>query len=262
MQLAAKQVMQQYDGRLPADYDALCGLKGIGTYTAGAIASIAYGIPVPAVDGNVLRVLMRVAADDSDIAKQSVKKRVEQLLAPVIPVNAAGAFNQALMELGATVCLPKGAPRCEVCPWESFCEANRQGIAAWLPVKKKPEKRRIEERTVLLLCDGEKIMLRRRPNKGLLAGLYEFPNESGHLTQKEALQAVRTMHLHPLHISRLADAKHIFSHIEWHMIGYRVQVDSLTSEEAELLFVDVDVMRREYSVPSAFAAYAAYLAEE
>ena len=118
MQAAARTVMKDYGGVLPPDYEALRGLKGIGDYTAGAIASIAYGIPVPAVDGNVLRILMRVSQDDSDIMKQSVKTRARELLLPVIPEGQAGKLTQALMELGATVCVPNGEPKCPQCPWQ------------------------------------------------------------------------------------------------------------------------------------------------
>ena len=226
MQIAAQTVMEQYDGKLPADYEKLLELKGIGHYTAGAIASIAYGIPVPAVDGNVLRILMRVSADNSDIMKQSVKTRVEQALQQVIPQDCAGSFNQALMELGAIVCVPNGEPLCDQCPWYSFCETRKRGLWQELPVKKKAKGRRIEERTVLVIRDGERVVLKRRPKKGLLAGLYEFPNEPGTLTEDEVLRAVQDMHLHPMRIQRLEEAKHIFSHVEWHMQGYMVEVDS------------------------------------
>ena len=210
MQIAAQTVMEQYDGKLPADYEKLLELKGIGHYTAGAIASIAYGIPVPAVDGNVLRILMRVSADNSDIMKQSVKTRVEQALQQVIPQDCAGSFNQALMELGAIVCVPNGEPLCDQCPWYSFCETRKRGLWQELPVKKKAKGRRIEERTVLVIRDGERVVLKRRPKKGLLAGLYEFPNEPGTLTEDEALRVVQDMHLHPMRIQRLEEAKHIF----------------------------------------------------
>lgn len=259
LQAAAQTVMAEYGGELPADYEKLLGLKGIGHYTAGAIASIAYGIPMPAVDGNVLRVIMRVSADDSDIRKQSVKIRVETALERMMPKDRAGAFNQALMELGATVCLPNGEPICGQCPWKGFCEASIRGIWQKIPVKSKAKGRRIEEKTVLVIRDGDKIVLRKRPKKGLLAGLYEFPNTEGCLSEDEALEAVRQLKLHPLRIRKLEDAKHIFSHVEWHMSGYMIQVDSLTREEADLLFVEVEESEKKYPIPSAFAAYTKYM---
>lgn len=259
LQTAAQTVMTEYGGELPADYKKLLTLKGIGHYTAGAVASIAYGIPMPAVDGNVLRVIMRVSADDSDIMKQSVKQQVEDALEKMMPKDRAGAFNQALMELGATVCLPNGEPLCEQCPWKEFCEARIQGIWKELPVKAKAKARRMEEKTVLIIRDGDKIVLHKRPKKGLLAGLYEFPNVEGHLSPDEALRVVQQLKLHPLRIQKLEDAKHIFSHVEWHMRGYMIQVDSLTREEADLLFVETAESEEKYPIPSAFAAYTKYM---
>ena len=259
MQIAAQTVMEQYNGELPADYEKLRELKGIGNYTAGAIASIAYGIPVPAVDGNVLRILMRVSADDSDIMKQSVKTKVEQALLKVIPADRAGSFNQALMELGAIVCVPNGEPLCGQCPWRDFCETRIRGLWQELPVKSKAKARKIEERTVLVIRDGERVVLKKRPKRGLLAGLYEFPNELGKLSEDEALHAVQEMNLHPMRIQKLEDAKHIFSHVEWRMQGYMVEVDSLTREEAGLLFVEAAHSEEKYPIPAAFAAYTKYM---
>ncbi|MCD8217480.1 MAG: A/G-specific adenine glycosylase [Clostridiales bacterium] len=259
MQAAAQEIMTSCGGELPADFEKLLSLKGIGRYTAGAIASIAYGIPVPAVDGNVLRIIMRVTANDSDIMKQSVRTEVERQLGAIIPAGQAGAFNQALMELGAIVCLPNGEPLCEQCPWSSCCEARKQGIQLQLPVKKKAAARRLEDRTVLIIRDGDRIVLHKRPPKGLLAGMYEFPNLDGRLSQDEAIEAVQEMQLHPLHIQKLEDAKHIFSHVEWHMTGYMIRVDSLTREEADLLFVEIKDARAHYPIPSAFAAYTRYI---
>ena len=195
MQKAAVTVTEEYDGLLPADYGKLLELKGIGSYTAGAIASIAYGIPVPAVDGNVLRILTRVATDDTDIMKQSFRSAVEAQLGEMMreltvpeelrralrDENVPGALNQAMMELGATVCVPNGAPLCEECPWSKMCLARAQGRVMDFPVKSKAKARRIEERTVLVIRDGEKVAIRKRPKKGLLAGLYELPNLSGAL---------------------------------------------------------------------------------
>lgn len=259
LQTAAKTIMSDFNGQLPADYKKLLSLKGIGNYTAGAIVSIAYGIPMPAVDGNVLRVIMRVTADDSDIMKQSVKNMVEQALQEIMPAQHAASFNQALMELGAIVCLPNGEPLCDQCPWNRFCKAKKQGIWSQLPVKKKAKSRRVENRTILIIRDGDKIVLHKRPDKGLLAGLYEFPNLPGHVSQDEAVTAVQEMKLNPLHIQKLETAKHIFSHVEWHMQGYMIRVDSLTREDAGLLFVNTEEIKKEYPIPSAFAAYTKYI---
>lgn len=262
MQAAANTVMREYDGRLPADYEELQKLKGIGHYTAGAIASIAYGIPVPAVDGNVLRILMRVSEDDADIMKQSVKTETEHLLQPVIPKEHAGMFTQAMMELGATICVPNGEPKCTECPWQPFCLACRHGSYGHLPHKGKARPRKIEEKTVLLIRDGEKVLLHRRPRRGLLAGMYEFPNLEGHLTREEVTRYVESMELLPLKVEPLEDARHIFSHIEWQMTGYMIrvaQLDDLDGQKEGYVFAEAEVSEEKYAIPSAFARYTRYM---
>ncbi len=259
MQVAARTVMEEYQGRLPADYTELLKLKGIGHYTAGAIASIAYRIPVPAVDGNVLRVIARVSADNSDIMKQSVRTRVEETLQKIMPKDEASAFNQALMELGATVCVPNGEPQCHRCPWSGFCETKRLGIWQELPVKSKAKPRKIEDKTVFIIRDGEKIVLHKRPKKGLLAGMYEFPNTAGHLSKEEALSWVKQQKLKPLRIQKLEPAKHIFSHVEWHMEAYVIRVDELAENKSGMLFVEAKESEEHYPIPAAFGAYTKYM---
>lgn len=276
MQIAAQTIMEQYGGQMPADYDAILSLKGIGSYTAGAISSIAFGIHAPAVDGNVLRVIMRLTEDDSDIMKQSVKTKVEQTLTELMQSKRSsdqnvalddkdrtlfhpGDFNQALMELGATVCVPNGAPHCDACPWNAICLAHKNASFDRLPVKTKAKPRKIEKRTILIVRDGEHVVLEKRPKKGLLAGMYQFVNVEGHLTDEEALEHVQKMQLHPMRIQKLEDAVHIFSHIEWHMMGYMIQVDSLTRDEADVTFVEIETAQASYAIPSAFVTYTKYL---
>lgn len=259
MQEAAKTVLKEYKGSLPADYEALLKLKGIGSYTAGAIASIAYQIPVPAVDGNVLRVITRVSADTSDITKQSVKTEIEKLLIEIIPKNQAGEFNQALMELGATVCVPNGEPLCRECPWRKFCRARLEDKIEEIPVKTAKKARRIEKKTVFVIKQQKNIILRKREKKGLLAGMYEFPNTEGNLSEDEALAWIKEQKLSPLRIQKLEEAKHIFSHVEWHMTGYEVWVDELEEDKSGMLYVDVEKAKEKYPIPAAFAAYVKYM---
>jgi len=179
LQAAARQIMEEHGGSFPSDYQAVRALKGVGDYTAGAICSIAFGQPVPAVDGNVLRVVTRVTGDEGDITTPAMKAKVAAHLAPIIPLDDPGAFTQAMMELGATVCLPNGAPLCDTCPARSFCTARLENRVDMLPVKTKKKARRVEERTVWLIFHEGRVALRRRPAKGLLAGLWEYPNEPG-----------------------------------------------------------------------------------
>ncbi|HIS26774.1 MAG TPA: A/G-specific adenine glycosylase [Candidatus Pullilachnospira intestinigallinarum] len=257
MQKAAVRIMEEYGGKLPADYEALKGLPGIGSYTAGAVASIAYGIPVPAVDGNVLRVVARITEDYSDIMKQSVKSRVERELLEIIPQEDPGTFNQAMMELGATVCVPNGPARCGQCPAAPECLARKHGTVEILPVKKKARARKIEKKTVLLIRDGEKVALHRRPSSGLLAGMYELPNLEGHLSQEEVLSRLSEYGLTALRILPLGPSRHVFSHVEWMMEGYDIRVAALDDPmDRDLLFVDVRDAEEKYAVPAAFGAYA------
>ena len=221
MQSAAQVVVAEYGGVLPASYDELLALKGIGSYTAGAIASIAYDIPVPAVDGNVLRVFSRITEDRQDIMKQSVRSQVEEKLLGIMPKDAPGDFNQALMELGAVICVPNGQAKCAECPIAFTCLAHRHDKADMIPVKAPKKARTQDNRTVFIIQDGECTAIRKRPEKGLLAGLYELPNIQGHLKSEDALLYVKELGLDPLYIEELPPAKHIFSHIEWRMQAYR-----------------------------------------
>jgi len=256
MQKAAVQIMEKHDGEFPNDFESIRNLTGIGNYTAGAIGSFAFDIPKPAVDGNVLRVVSRLTESYEDIMKQSVRTKMEEELESVIPKDAAGDFNQGLIELGATVCVPNGAPKCEMCPLAHLCCAYQNGTAEELPVKKKAKERRIEKRTVLIMQDGDCVAIRKRPKKGLLAGLYEFPNVDGHLTEDEVIAYSKQIGLSPLRIKKLGPAKHIFSHVEWHMIGYRIHVDELEKSCTEdLLFVRPEEIEKEYPIPAAFEGY-------
>ncbi len=190
---AARIIVERYGGRLPDTMEELLGLPGIGSYTAGAIASIAYGKPEPAVDGNVLRVLSRLLASRDDIANPAVKRRFEEELRLVIPAENCGAFNQGLIEIGAVVCVPNGEPRCGECPMRSVCLAARNGLTGEIPYKAPKRPRRIEERTVLLIRSGDLVVIRKRPEKGLLASMYEFPGLEGKRSPEEARAAAEAM---------------------------------------------------------------------
>lgn len=263
MQKAAIIVTDQYNGRLPGDYEALLKLPGIGSYTAGAIASIAFGIPRPAVDGNVLRVIARITENEEDILKQSVKTTIERDLLNIMPQKQPGDFNQSLMELGALVCIPNGMAKCEECPLNGLCLARKHERVMELPKKAEKKKRRIEKKTILLIQDGEDYAIQKREKKGLLAGLYEFPNLEGHKSQEEILEYVRRLSYQPVRIQSLTEAKHVFSHVEWEMEGYRVLIEPREKKEASsLLFVNKKETKGKYPIPAAFAAYRKYLEED
>lgn len=264
LQRAAKQIMIDYNGQMPSNPEELKKLPGIGSYTAGAIASIAYGKKAPAVDGNVLRVLARVTMDNRDISDAKVKKSVEEELAYTIPEDRPGDFNQAMMELGAMVCLPNGRPKCEECPLQGFCLACGANCMTDYPKKAPKKGRTIEEKTVLVLQDETRAALVRRENKGLLAGFYEFPCLPGKRNSAQVLAYLRELGFVSLRIKKLGEAKHIFTHREWHMTGYCVQTDELVNQKeaakrAKFVFVEKEEIEREYPLPSAYAVYAKYL---
>ena len=226
---AAQVIIREHGGKFPGEYGAVRALPGIGDYTAGAICSICFDQPTPAVDGNVLRVVSRILDDPTPIDLPATKKQVAAWLAEIYP-GEAGEFTQALMELGATVCGPNKRPDCGNCPCRDFCLGFHRGTAESLPVKSPKKTRREEDRTVLILSCEDKVLLNQRSGKGLLAGLWEFPNVSGHLDEHEALSAVEEMGLRPRELRKMVERSHIFTHIRWNMRGYYIEVASADGE--------------------------------
>ena len=257
LQKAAKIVCAQYGGALPADYAALRALPGIGDYTAGAIASISFGIPVPAVDGNVLRVFSRLYNDAGVITEPAVKKAFTARVMEHQPPQKAGDYNQALMELGALVCVPNGAPLCGQCPLAGLCRARAAGTAAELPKKAAPKPRKIEPVTLALVESPTGFLVQQRPQRGLLAGLWQpVLWEGEHLLQAQVLARLQALGLEtgPAQPEALPAAKHIFSHIEWQMTGYAVQVPPRPAP-AGCVWASREQLRAEYTLPGAFKAY-------
>ena len=253
LQKAAKVIVSDFGGALPQSYHALLSLPGIGEYTAAAIASINFGEPVAAVDGNLLRVAARVSGCADDIMDAKVRKQFTAHLNDAIDLHRPGAYNQAMMDLGATVCLPNGAPKCDICPARTVCEAYKNGLTEVLPVRAKKKSRRVEERTVLLLFQDGKIALRKRPDTGLLAGLWEYPNLPESLDEAGALLALAQLGLSAGSIAPAGSAKHIFTHIEWDMKGYFADV---TGETDDLFWADAAAFDAA-AIPTAFKKFAA-----
>ncbi|MCC8122274.1 MAG: A/G-specific adenine glycosylase [Oscillospiraceae bacterium] len=241
---AACRIVEEYGGVFPSQYEDLLSLPGVGEYTAGAIASIAFGVPVPAVDGNVLRVVARLTGDDADISGTETKKRMRAGLQAVMPTAAPGDFNQALMDLGALVCLPNGLPLCGQCPAAEFCAAKLQNRTADLPVKAAKKARRVEERTVFFIFHHGCVALRRRPARGLLAGLWEYPNEC----------APAPFPVTPLVAEPGGTAKHIFTHVEWHMTAQVLRAADAALPEG-WVWADRAALRHVYAVPNAFQRF-------
>lgn len=252
LQKAAKQIVNQ--GGFPDTYEGLLALPGIGDYTASAIAAAAFGLREAAVDGNVLRVVARITDCHEDILNPKVKRNIRNQLQAVMPTEEADIriFCQATMELGATVCVPNGPPKCDICPVRELCLGRVRGTAELLPVKKPKKARVIEEKTVFLLLRCGKVALRKRDDTGLLAGLWEFPNVEGELTEETAPAAVSAWELEPKAWKNKLTARHIFSHVEWHMTGYTLEVAGEGPTEFE--WVDAEGLS-DHAVPSAFARY-------
>ncbi|MEA4824792.1 MAG: A/G-specific adenine glycosylase [Clostridiaceae bacterium] len=259
LQKAARILVEHYNGALPADFEALLTLPGIGDYTAGAIASIAYGIPVPAVDGNVLRVFARYSGDARDILALETRRDIRALVARALPETRPGDFNQALMDLGATVCVPNTAPRCGLCPLRDECVGCADGTAALLPNRAPKKARRIEDMTVFVLRCGTDAALSRRGEGGVLAGQWELPNVAGTLSAEEAWAALRKMGVEAEALLPLPAAKHVFTHIEWHMTGYLVYGKTVSNT---LTWFDRDALEVKIALPSAFRAYRPYLTDQ
>ncbi len=244
LQKAAKFLIANGQEDLPNTYKELLKLPGIGEYTAGAIASIAFEEAVPAVDGNVMRVLARLLGCDEDVLSPKGKKIFTRLATQLLPPHSPGVFNQAMMELGETICVPNGVPKCEMCPFAEVCFARKNDATARLPVRRKLKARKIETRTVFVLVTNEqppRILLHKRDVSGLLGGLYEFPNCDGEPTEQAARKFLENKGVLTDTVYPLPPAKHIFTHVEWHMQGYCL----VTKQE---LFA-------QYAVPSAFRAY-------
>ncbi|HUM82721.1 MAG TPA: A/G-specific adenine glycosylase [Lachnospiraceae bacterium] len=266
MKKAAILIMEKYGGRFPDRADELRMLPGIGDYTAGAIASIAFGRAEPAVDGNVLRVYTRLTGLREDIMKEATRNKIRWRLSGLdLPDGENwGNLNQAFMDFGSSVCLANAMPLCDGCPLKDGCIAFSEGTVRELPVRSKKADRKKEQKTVLLVRDGELTALRKRPEEGLLSGMYEFPNKEGVLTEKEALNFVREHGCEPLKITPLPEAKHLFSHIEWQMTGYEIRISQRNTEVREIqkeewIFADPEEIENKYPVPSAFRAYARLL---
>lgn len=253
LQKAAQQVVEHHGGQLPGTFAQLRALPGVGDYTAGAVASIAFGLPYPAVDGNVLRVVARLAASDADIASPQVKKAVTAALTAILPRDCPGDFNQGMMELGACVCLPAGDPLCGQCPLGQLCRARTLGCQSQLPVKAPKKARRVQEHTVLVLEREGLIPLMKRQDKGLLQGLWQPPMAPGHLDRDGALAALEAMGFRVDALRPLPPARHIFTHVQWEMVGWQARVTGDGPDRFQW-FSPRD-LAREAAVPTAFSAY-------
>ncbi len=252
LQKAAQTICADYAGVFPSEYAQIRSLSGIGDYTAGAIASICFDAPTPAVDGNVLRVYSRLLADDANIDLQTTKKRITRKLQETYPRKNPGIATQALMELGATVCVPNGAPRCDVCPVAEICQARKQDTWRDLPVRSEKKKRKIVDKTVFVLLTEDTVALHKRSASGLLAGMWEFPNVDVKLDKQEAVTQVTGWQTEPVDLLMQTSYTHIFSHVEWHMTAYYIRCRKTNKKWK---WVTKESLDETYALPSAFRPF-------
>lgn len=252
LQKAAKTIMAQYNGQFPTDPADILALPGIGAYTAGAIASICFEQPTPAVDGNVLRVVTRLTGSDADIALPQVKSDITGTLRAIYPDNRRGDFTQSLMELGAIVCLPNGAPKCADCPVREFCRACADGTQCSIPVKTKKKARRQSEKTVFLLLCGDKLAIRQREPGGLLGGLWELPNVQSFLSVEQAEKMLSNWGFSTFQFKKGRRKKHIFTHIEWQMTSFIVTCGNMPET---FTWVTREQLSAKIAMPSAFSPF-------
>lgn len=252
LQKAAQTICAEYTGVFPSEYAQIRSLSGIGDYTAGAIASICFDAPTPAVDGNVLRVYSRLLADDANIDLQTTKKRITRKLQETYPQKTPGIATQALMELGATVCVPNGAPRCDVCPVAEICQAREQDTWRNLPVRSEKKKRKIVDKTVFILLTEDTVALHKRSASGLLAGMWEFPNVDVKLDKQEAVTQVTGWQAEPVDLLMQTSYTHIFSHVEWHMTAYYIRCRRTNKKWK---WVTKESLDETYALPSAFRPF-------
>ena len=252
LQAAARRIQEEYHSVFPRSLEAVRALKGVGDYTAGAICSICFDLPTPAVDGNVLRVLSRLREDDRCTDDAAVRREIRSELAAVYPLSGAGTITQALMELGATVCVPNGTPHCEQCPMAKRCAAHKNGSWTRYPVRAEKKARRSELLTVFVLNCGGTYAIRKRPETGLLAGLWEFPNVPGHLPLQEALDTAERWGVRPNAPEQIRVRTHIFTHIRWEMRCYYLRC---SERAAGFVWAQPNELEQVYALPTAFRMF-------
>lgn len=248
----AVNIVSNYGGQIPKTYDELLKLKGIGEYTAGAIASEAFGQKVPAVDGNVFRVFARLTAKEDDLRDLKFQKQLKEAVKSVLPQNETGDFNQGLIELGALICIPKGSPKCGLCPVKELCLSNKLNLQDRIPVKSKAKQRTVQEKTVFILQYGDKFAVRKRDDQNLLAGLFEIPNVEGFYTPDEAKTVIEEMGFVVSDLHVLKDRKVVFTHIEWILQGYYVHVKN---DHEQYIFETKENLVQKYTLATAFREY-------
>lgn len=255
LQLAAKEIVLKFNGVLPSNADVLETLKGIGPYTSGAIASIAFNKKHSAVDGNVLRVFSRLLEIKGDIKEPKIKKKIKEYVETLLPTRV-GDFNQGLMEIGATVCVPNGQPLCALCPFNTYCKAYLNSTTKDIPQKRTKKKLPIQLKTVLVIKYNGKYAIEKRNDKGLLASMYQFPMFDGYLSIKDVMM----FNLGKIEKNTdLGKTTHKFTHLVWNMQGYEIE---LSENNTSYHYESYENISKNYTIPSAFKVYKKLIMED
>lgn len=237
---AAKEVVEKHNGVVPKDPQVFETLKGVGPYTRGAVMSIAYGFPEPAVDANVMRVLSRVLLIEENISEHRVRNAFEHITRELVPAQDPSSFNQGLMELGALVCTPK-KPLCIFCPVQSSCRAYEAGAQEELPVKGKKKKQRTIEYAAILIEYEGKYVIEKRPDTGLLANMWQFPMiPLDEMPVEDGIDWLASEYGIEFSIGeKVGTLRHVFSHIIWEITIYKATlIKSLKDERIEIVHPD------------------------
>ena len=248
---AAQMIVEKYDGKMPDKWEELQKLPGVGEYTAGAIGSICFGLKVPAVDGNVLRVISRVIGSKENVLLPETKKKITKLLQDNMP-EEAGKWNEALMELGEIICLPNGEPLCQQCPIQNICKALKENEVNQIPVRIKEQKRKIEEKTVFIVQHEDKVAIQKRADEGILAGMYEFPHVEGKKKEEEIASILKEWEIQNFILKEKRHGKHIFTHKQWNMVAYYIQVKEINTNWE---WVTKKQLEEKYAMPTAFKKF-------
>lgn len=248
---AAIEIVEKYNGKFPEEYEELRKLPGIGPYTAGAISSIAFDKKVPAVDGNVIRVMLRLKNSRRKIDDPKLKEELFQELIEMMP-EESGNFNQAFMDLGATICIPNTYPLCSSCPLQKYCKAYLEHNTLNIPVPKEKKTKAKEKYTIVIFMYQGKVAIRKRPDSGILASLYEFLTIEGDYTLPKLKEFLTSQEIKIKKIKRLGSSKHIFTHKIWEMKGYLVEIEEMIPD---FHWIEKEELLTKYSIPTAFSYY-------
>lgn len=248
---AAQIIMSEYQGTFPNTYKEIIRLPGIGEYTASAIASICFHEATPTIDGNVLRVYTRLKEDKRNVDLNQTKKEIREEISQIIPLEA-GDFNEALMELGETICLPNGEPKCNMCPLSHICKAYLHQSWDKFPVKSEKRSKKELFYTVFLFYYQNQVAIRKRDDKGLLKNLWEFPNELGKMGIADVKKYLKQHQIYFSSVKKGISYKHVFTHQIWYMQSFQIE---LTSVINDFKWVSIEEIEEKYAIPGAFEPF-------